>query len=215
MSLRRRSIIYSGALPTLTYLANSTQNTQAGNPNTVTYTGISLGAAQSDRAIIVTVDYVAISLSSVTIAGIAATLVASATSSSTSASIWIALVPTGTSGNIVLSGSQIALSGIGVYSATGLLSLTPFDTSTDTVRPITMSLNVPALGLVVGTACNNGGSANWVWSDLSSDFANQFPGGVNAGYSAASLTATAAITPQGVNPTNTGGFAAGAVASFR
>jgi hypothetical protein len=111
------------------------------NLTTYTFASQNLGTASSDRYIIVTAAGSAISgtnsISTLEVAGIPASFVNRQNQDSPNeanvAEIWIAAVPTGTSGNVVVtfSGGQ-ARAAITMYSATGLNSATPYDTGNAT-----------------------------------------------------------------------------------
>lgn len=110
-----------------------TQVASSAAQTTYTFSGVSLGAAASDRLVIVGVVATATAvrlLSSATIAGIPATInVQSPTDAASVAAIVSAVVPTGTTGNIVVTfnGSMVH-SAISVYRAVQLRSIVPVST---------------------------------------------------------------------------------------
>lgn len=94
------------------------------------------------------------SVTAVTIGGVAATkLLGTSASATNQASFWIAAVPTGTSGNIVITHDHV-LFVITVYRAVNLATTTPH--GSNTVSPIV--LTVPSLGVAIVTASGTGGA---------------------------------------------------------
>jgi hypothetical protein len=138
------------------------------NLTTYTFSSENLGAADAGRYIIVgvtarnsTADR---TLDSVTVGGVAATIVADIADGTSRASIAIAAVPTGTTGDVVVtySGQQLRCR-IGLWRATGI-DPTPHDTETDGSDTVpSASLNVPAGGFAVAVAMENAlTTATWV-----------------------------------------------------
>jgi len=161
---------------TLTFLQGTAD---AANASVYTFTAQNLGAAASDRRIIVSfgaraVGGTAMSVSSITVGGISATI--NAQTANTSADVCLvatatAHVPTGTSGDIVVTVSRSCVrAGITVYSASGLTSEVASDSDTSTaVSPATSSVTIPSGGFMVGFAVSSGASAA-TWSGLTEDF---------------------------------------------
>lgn len=87
------------------------------------------------------------SITGVTIGGVAATQLVThgGTSTITSSNLWIAAVPTGTSGTVVLTVSGYNQFVVQLYRAVNLATTTPHGTDTIT----TISLTVPALGVAL------------------------------------------------------------------
>lgn len=168
-----------------------------------TYTGVSFGPASADRLIAVDLGYISASpIGSVTIGGIAATRsVGVINSDSRACDIWVASVPTGTSGNIVLA----ALSGtwrsdIVVYAIVGSTSATPSATVTDNTSPISLGLSVPALGVAIFAAYYHVGTANsvtWTGATEDADVYDGSSGLMTAASTNSSGSITAAITANG------------------
>lgn len=151
-----------GGKATITF----TDNSVAGSGQNQTFSTQSLGAAASDRYIIVGVAGEAgtDTVSSLTVAGVSATNVVVQQSGFSTAEIWIASVPTGTTGDIVVnwSGTQDA-TGIGVWAMYGG-SATAHDTgsATGSGSVFSTSLTIPSDGVAV--ACqskNNTSTATW------------------------------------------------------
>lgn len=142
---------------------------------TYTFSSENLGAAAGDRHIIVAIESRASSagrtLSSVTIGGESATIAVQGTNSggatSCVAALAIAAVPTGTSGDVVVtfSGGMLRCA-IQVYRVTSLTSATATDTDkyeADAGDP-SVNLDVPAGGFAIG--CGTGSSAGSTWTGL-------------------------------------------------
>ena len=163
MSLRRRHINYSGSpLPVLTYLGSGS-STSGGD---LTF---SFGTPSPKRYLIALVGCGDGALT-VTIGGVAATELVRQLWSGTSAGatgIYIALVPTGTSGIVTITNSN-SNRAAALYSATGLASASAFDTASATtkvtLKPLPMDIDVQANGFIL--ACdysgqNGAGLAEW------------------------------------------------------
>lgn len=136
---------------------------------TYTYAGLNFGTAAVDRYLVACVTYrvgSAIGISSVTIGGVAATLVIGASSGTaptvTRAAIYIALVPTGTSGNVVVTHSgTVSRAGCSLYSLTGIGSATASATSTMTnlAGGTFGSFTLPNASHVIACGYNGDGSS--------------------------------------------------------
>ncbi|MFA5768360.1 MAG: LamG-like jellyroll fold domain-containing protein [Bacteroidales bacterium] len=145
--------------------------------NQYTYS-VSFGDAAADRYIIVTAAArkagASTTITGVTIGGVSATEVHQNTNTSTNtdvSGIFIAAVPTGTSGNVVVTyGATMVRSIIGVYRVTSLSSATASDTAgyISTADP-TNTLDIPAGGFAVAVALTNSGGTT-TWTGLTEDF---------------------------------------------
>lgn len=151
--------------------------------STYTFTNQSLGTASSDRYIIVTIGAAngQRDITSVTVAGITATQVGQiqsdggGTASSTSG-IYIAAVPTGTTGNIVVTftGSHTGCA-IGVYAVRNLKSATPLSVVTvgpdNTVTSASATLTTKVSGFVIATAATKeNGITGWTWTNATENY---------------------------------------------
>jgi hypothetical protein len=159
---------------------------------------MSFGPASSDRALIalVSTNSAAVAaVSAVSIGGVSAVRQVKKITTGMSAEIWIAPVPTGTSGSVVLSTSNGSVwdSCVGLYSVTGLLDLTASATDTGGApgdTSFSMSVAVSPLGVVVGVGDNNIVSSNITWTNMTRDYFLKY---TNAA-SGASFSATASQT---------------------
>lgn len=128
-------------MATLSYLTNAVNGADA---SSFTFSSQTLGTAAADRYIIVHASGALVSgtgtINSVTVGGVSATEVVGGTlpgQTTDYTSIWIAAVPTGTTGDVVVAFPGTARRcGIALYRATGLNSATAFDTITDATTAI-------------------------------------------------------------------------------
>lgn len=131
------------------------------------FSGVNFGTADGSRYLVVASN----ALSSIgnpptgcTIGGVSATLVVQASATNVSqitSQIWIALVPTGTSGTVAFSGGSISAMSIQVYNLIGLSSATADATTTGTTSA---SLGMQSNGVVFAAAADlftGSGSASW------------------------------------------------------
>lgn len=153
----------------LTFLNSANQSTGG---SSYTFSSSSFGTASSTRRIIVSIAGANNSrtISSVTIGGVSADIVLqySASGDNNTVGIAIALVPTGTSGSIVVnwSGTQDTTI-IGWWAATGLESNTAYATSTNTIpsSPATMDINGLENGFYIGVAGTSSSTGTNTWGN--------------------------------------------------
>jgi len=150
-----------------TYVSHFTGN--PGGTGPFTFSGLNFGAVDAARLLVLglTAQEGAGGFSSVTIGGVSATLI----NRVIGGELWVALVPTGTSGSVVLSGGTV--SGpliVGSLTAVyGANSATPFDHvattgSTSTSQNITYSANgciIGFLGKIDASGSDNTGTLSW------------------------------------------------------
>ena len=146
-----------------------TDNTVDGtNLTTYTFSSQSLGADAPTRKIIVGVvgvESLTGGVSSLTVAGVSASVVIAGANSDVHAEIWIADVPTGTTGDIVVTFSTAKdRAGIGVFRAVGLRSPASA-TASSVADPMSASLFIPSDGIAIGVAADANTNTN-VWSNL-------------------------------------------------
>ena len=158
-----------GAGTVLTYQNNYAQ--EGNNQNPVTFSNADFGTEASDRYIIVgyTTRNDSRTINSVTIGGISATILVQQRDNNTTSGLAIAAVPTGTSGDVVvtLNGNADAHY-LGVWSATGLASATPVATATSSgngsdAGAQSFTMNTDANGFVIvvdGSAAGGNGPEN-------------------------------------------------------
>lgn len=148
------------------------------NLTTYTFAAQNIGTADSGRHVIVAIQSRGGSgssaISTVTVGGVSATIVQQQFNNAGGANvagIAIAAVPTGTTGDIVVTFSTgQSRAAIQAYRAVGLDSATPNDGSTSTAAAPTYAIHVPAGGIAVGCGCSNaGGTATWTGITEDSD----------------------------------------------
>lgn len=171
--------------------------------STYTFSGVSLGAADVTRYIIVGVTIYDGStnnnVGSMTIGGVSATEIATTFNGGRRACIWGALVTAGTSGDIVINtnngaGTYLMMS---AWAAYGISSLTPYATAASSASPADLSLNTPADGMLIAVA-NPGlnGDISWTGADEMAQYT-----GPERWMSSASAWPTNAATPRTVTAT--------------
>lgn len=177
----------------LTYLQSTNSPSDL---TTYTFSSQNLGTAASDRYIIVAVGArksgATTSISSVTVAGITATQVIQQANNVTNtniAGIYIAAVPTGTTGNVVVTfGAGMVRCAIDTYRATGI-NPTAFDALASIAGNPSVALDIPANGGAIGFGATAAAtSATWTGlterSDTSVETFSTFSGGSDDGMSA-------------------------------
>lgn len=109
-------------------------------------------------------------ISSMTVLGETASELATVSTANNVSAAWIATVPTGTSGNVVINFStEIERTGISVYEVFGASS-TAHDTLTDSGSdPLTGTIDVVAGGAIFGMAGVGGGGPTFTWTGITED----------------------------------------------
>jgi len=151
--------------------------TDIGNLSVYTFHDQNLGVADVGRYIIVAAMArkagAATTITSITVGGESATIVKQVTNNITNtdiAGIAIAAVPTGTSGDIVVTfGAGMVRCAIGVYRVVGIDSATPADSGSSIADDPTCSLDVPAGGFAIGTGLT-AKAASASWTGLTEDY---------------------------------------------
>ncbi|HCS24243.1 MAG TPA: hypothetical protein PLW48_03785 [Alphaproteobacteria bacterium] len=174
-----------------------------------TFAGKTLGAAAADRRIMVTVFAPSTStnagdvITGVTVAGVTAARMGIGISSTGfhNIAVYMAHVPTGTSGDIVVttSGGRASMS-VAWYRVTGLKTFTPYDTKVDnTTSAVTLSVSINALkgGFVLVGAMKQGqtGGVTWTLTGASEDQDSPFP--IDPSTGAAMVAGSVSITTSG------------------
>jgi hypothetical protein len=197
----------------LSYLQSGFDETDL---STYTFASQNLGTADSNRYIVVAVygRRIGGSVTSVTVNGVSGTEIADVGTSNNYTALYIAHVPTGTTGDIVIvvaGGNAFRLA----YSAYRLVanSITVTASQTDITSTFSQDVNVEAGGAVVAAICSETGGGTVTWSGVTED-ADAAPG-TSFNYSAASDEFATAQTPLSVTATlSSGTTAALIVASF-
>lgn len=170
------------------YLGASFKNAVA---SSFTFASLSLGTESADRDIVVGIPFEnSVSVSSVTVAGVSATNLAATGTTG----IWIASVPTGTTGDIVIATAS-SVTGMSVvwWRATGLSSSAAVDmvalSSTTTVHDLSASAIAGGLAFAV-SAQTSAVASSATWSNLTEHVDVGTPVGVGDIVSAASNSDT-------------------------
>jgi len=191
---------------TINYRASATNGVPA---SSFTFAETNIGTASPARFVVVGVgvrDSDADTVSSVTIAGASATLLANlqtaAGAENNIAALYGAVVPSGATADIVvtLSGS-IAMIGVGVWAVYGLASTTPVTTATSAANPASLNVNVQPGDIVIAMSSTGGSGvvATSTWAGVTERF-DINPAGV--GYmSGADHAALVAESPRTVTST--------------
>lgn len=168
--------------------------------STYTFVGASLGTAAGDRKIVVTIHGRSTNpstrtISSVTIAGVAATAAVSVSNTiGDRAAVYVADVPTGTTGDIVVVFNDTMQKCIvGSYAMYGAGSSTPTATATDIASTYSQSLTIPAGGVAFAIASVQA-SASTTWAGLTEDFDSNISSEVDSGASLQTATLQSGLT---------------------
>jgi hypothetical protein len=167
---------------TITYI-DETTSSGSSTANVYTFTDNPIGTEDADRYVIIgflarTASGTPATVVSATIGGIAATIIANAISSDgdePSAALFMAKVPTGTTGTVVITLDRDVIHGaIGVWRVVGAPVVEAFATDTDTtVSPdaeLACSIDVAPGGVCAGVAGDDGTSNGLTWVGLTEDF---------------------------------------------
>jgi len=148
------------------------------NRTTYTFSTVNLGTAAADRYIIVAVASRRASgtpsISSATINGETATVVAPIGSLGNYTAFLIAHVPTGATGDIVFTfDSGMLRAEYAAWEVTGLASATPTDTGTSTAAAPTANIDVVAGGFALGVAMVASTAGTTAWTNLANERADE------------------------------------------
>jgi hypothetical protein len=201
--------------PTPTAIAYQSSAIDVNNLTTYTFASQPIGIPAFNRYVLVGVTarslITGVIITSMTIGGISAPVVyqTDAGTTNTMAGFAVALVPSGTTGNVVVTfNTPMVYASIGVWTLRNLLSTTPQATTFFTDPNTGGTLNVPAGGVAVGVyGQNSGGGGALSWSaGLTSNYAfNSVSDAPNFRSATGGMMATpTAITPLTV--TVGGGF---------
>jgi hypothetical protein len=185
----------SAAAKVLTYQTNASDGADL---TTYTFSSQAIGTAAADRYVIVGVGgaNTGSNPSSVTIGGVSATNVVQTNGGIHSGSLWIALVPTGTTANIVVVWpSGLNRCGIGVWSATGLSGTAANDTASSNASPGSATVATLAGGFAIGYAFIGYAGTGVSWTNLTGRFAVSVEAGIsNSGADVATVGGNLAVT---------------------
>lgn len=179
----------------LTYQTSTSDST---NLTTYTFASQAIGTAASDRYVIVGVagSNTASEPSSVTIGGVSATKAVGTAGGNHSAGLWVANVPSGSTASIVVVWpGAIDRCAIGVWSATGLSSVTPTNTATSNASPGVGAVTTLSGGFAVAFSHLGYGTVTWSGTGVTQDFNTTIEANVkNTGASATTDGTTKTFT---------------------
>ncbi len=183
------------------------------NSTAYTFSSQAIGAAGSDRTIVVATNgegggasrYV----STLTIGGVSATKIVSSLSENLywPCEMWKAVVPTGTTADIIVTwDSNMSECGLGVWDVRNMGGV--FSSGTDSTDPGNTTLWIPAGGVGIGSMKSGGGVASYTWTGLTKDYDELVDSANNGYHSGASITnATAQSLAIEANPSGGSQFA--------
>ena len=153
------------------------QSTSTADSSTYNFASVNLGTAAGDRYIIACVAARVGSgtptIDAVSIGGVSATPVVTQVNTSSGSNvigIFIAAVPTGTTGDVDVTFSTTMLRCVvTLYRATGI-NPTPSDTDSSTATDPTCNLDIPAGGFAIGAACVGSVAGSFTWTGITEDY---------------------------------------------
>lgn len=139
-----------------------------------TFSSQAIGSAAANRQVVVGVGSVSGSaglITGVTIGGVtAAQVIHSGEGSMENVDIWVASVPTGTTGDVVIThGVSKSRCGIGVWAMYGAATGAS-DTAGSVADPPSAALTIPTGGVGIGYCQTYGVTATYTWTNLTEDF---------------------------------------------
>jgi len=182
-----------------------------GGSTSWSFPGLSFGAAAGNRWIVVAIGARGsgpLSVSSCTIGGKTARIIATSTGSSGSSdmmvAIGIAYVPGGTSGTVAVTlNSGCSDCDVGLWSVTGITSSHMYDSDTDNSGAMSLTLDTRASGyLIAATAARNNLGASTTWTNATEVFDHSNDG---IGFSAATVSTSGAAVTVSANFSGTAG----------
>lgn len=193
--------------------------------DTYTFSSQNLGTAAADRYIFVGVTSrssgTTNTINSVTVGGVTATQVElqrTVTTVVNMAGLYIAAVPTGTTGDVVVTFNATTLRcGIGMWGATGLASATATDSDVSSANAPTYAIDVVAGGFAIGVAygADNNAPGATTWTGITEDYDGVSEGtNVNTGASDTFETTQTNLTITATFSDPDSGVSAGVFASW-
>lgn len=197
--LADRARIVLGGKATIAYASTAVSTSDL---TTYTFSGQGIGTAAANRKVVVATSALSAggaprTVASLTVGGVAATLVKQVNAASgnyPSLEIWQAVVPTGTTGDIVVTWDNGAVRcGIGVWAVYGAKSAA-HDTGSSTASPLAdAAFVVPTNGVGLAAAMS-GSSATYTWTNMTERYDGTVEGGMTHSGADTSTAGTQAIT---------------------
>ena len=201
----------SSSTKVLTYV---TATDAAGGGSPQTFATVSIGTAAYDRRVILAVaaggGATVGTVTGITVGGVSATKIVEqlGAGNQTRSQIWIALVPSGTTADIILTYSaSVSQFGIGVWNATGLSVNTAFASGGSTADPGTATLACTGGGFCVSLAATFNLSTSLTWTNVTEKY-DQVQGTQLTHSGASIATVGGTIAPSGDYASGTGDEAA-------
>jgi hypothetical protein len=192
-----------------TYLTAAASDT---NGTEFTFSGLNFGTAAADRTLVVGfvgVAAPAAAVVSVTIGGVAATQVVGTSLTQPDAGIWRAAVPTGTSGNVVVTYATSATRvGVALWSVYGTIASASSGATNGGPTTLNRTVTGASGGFIVCVAANDAGA--FAWTNATERFDGTV-GGFLGVFTAADATTVGSTT---ITVTGSSGNLALAVAAF-
>lgn len=191
--------------PILAFTDSATSSSQGGTSRTY---AVSFGSGHPTRYMIVMWAMKNASGSySCTVGGVSTSLIMNSTLGQQIFNIWIAPLPTGSSGNVIVSGSIADITVIGVYSLT-FGNPTPLTTATTPISPAP-SIIVPANAVLL-SGIGNFASGSMSWSGgVTQDFDSSVSGPLSSFQRLTGASDPASSSPRTLTPLNTNPFGNG------
>lgn len=161
-------------------------------PNPVTFTAQNFGAAAVNRYLVAAIglSHSGATVTSVTIGGISATSIINNDNGAVHATLWAALVPTGTSGDVTVTSSGgspgVIDCTVELYAMTGNHQLAADATA---VGVTSATINAQASGATIAAAFSTSGSLSATWTGLTKDADINVLGAVTSSFASASQEA--------------------------
>lgn len=218
-----RIIVYDGEVPVSEYLAND-KKAPVSATTTQSFANLNFGTESARRYLVACLGWadlndVATGTTSVTIGGVTATKLAEQIDAAEMASaIYIALVPTGTTGTVTINLSSAAdRFSVSLFSLTKWAGVNYNAGNGSSGDPMEFSVNARAYSEVIATATAStfSGSVSFTWSGLTEVQDDNYDSGI-VGYSSARQSITETQTPlvASVNPSHTGNNRASNIVVF-
>ena len=190
----------------------------ATNTQNHTFSSCDIGTAASDRHVVVAIFISASTavgtISSVTIGGVSASELVTSASAEYRVSFYIAAVPTGTTGDVVINTSKTETRfGIGVWAVYGA-SATAHDTGSSTADPLTDNINIAAGGVAIGVGVSSRSSPEYTWTNLTEDYEEVVESPIEHTGASAEFSTQQSALALTCDPDGSGGQHAGAFISL-
>ena len=169
------------------------------NTGAFTFTAVPIGAAAASRLVVIgIVSITTAAIATVTIGGIAATLLVRA-GTSFPVEFWTAMVPTGTTATIVCTTTAALFNRVSVttWALTNLRSTTALSTANSIASPGSVSLTTSPRGFMIALATNNINAGTFTWGAAGEDYQVNVSGGnpiTRSGYHATTGPSTLTVT---------------------